>query len=98
MPIKTIQSFEEYHKQYAESINNPEKFWANIAESFTWQKKWDSVLNWNFEQPSVKWFEGAQLNITDNCLDRHLLTQPNKTAIIWEPNHPNESVRKLTYA
>jgi acetyl-CoA synthetase len=98
MPIKTIQSFEEYHEQYAESINNPEKFWANIAESFTWQKKWDSVLDWNFEQPSVKWFEGAQLNITENCLDRHLTTQPNKTAIIWEPNHPNESVRKLTYA
>jgi len=98
MPIKTIQSFEEYHEQYAESINNPEKFWANIAESFTWQKKWDSVLDWNFEQPSVKWFKGAQLNITENCLDRHLATQPNKTAIIWEPNHPNESVRKLTYA
>lgn len=98
MPIKNIQSFEEYHQQYAESVNNPEKFWANIAESFTWQKKWDSVLNWNFEQPSIKWFEGAQLNITENCLDRHLATQPNKTAIIWEPNHPTESVRKLTYA
>ncbi len=98
MPIKNIQSFEEYHEQYAESVNNPEKFWATIAESFTWQKKWDSVLNWNFEQPSVKWFEGAHLNITENCLDRHLATQPNKTAIIWEPNHPTESVLKLTYA
>jgi acetyl-CoA synthetase len=98
MPIKNIQSFEEYQEQYAESVNNPEKFWATIAESFTWQKKWDSVLNWNFEQPSVKWFDGAQLNITENCLDRHLATQPNKTAIIWEPNHPTEKVRKLTYA
>ena len=98
MPIKNIQSFEEYHDQYAESVNNPEKFWATIAESFTWQKKWDSVLDWNFEQPSVKWFEGAQLNITENCLDRHLATQPNKTAIIWEPNSPTESVRKLTYS
>ncbi|MFK7899278.1 MAG: acetate--CoA ligase, partial [Cyclobacteriaceae bacterium] len=92
-----ISSIEEYKKEYAESVENPEAFWAKQAEQFVWKKKWDSVLDWNFEEPNVKWFDGAQLNITENCLDRHLATQPLKTAIIWEPNDPNEEVVKLSY-
>jgi len=96
MSIK-INSLEEYQQQYQQSIENPEKFWATIADTFTWRKKWNTVLDWNFEEPKVKWFEGGKLNITENCLDRHLETKGNQTAIIWEPNNPKDSVVKLTY-
>jgi len=96
MSIK-INSIEEYNQQYEQSVENPEKFWANIADTFTWRKKWDTVLDWNFEEPKAKWFEGGKLNITENCLDRHLETRGNQTAIIWEPNNPNDTVVKLTY-
>lgn len=96
MPLK-INSLEEYRQQYQKSIVSPEKFWGNIADTFTWKKKWDNVLDWNFEAPKVKWFEGGKLNITENCLDRHLETRGNQTAIIWEPNNPNDKVVKLTY-
>ncbi|MGE3824656.1 MAG: AMP-binding protein, partial [Bacteroidia bacterium] len=92
-----INSFEEYQTEYAKSIDNPEQFWAHKAEHFTWRKKWDKVLEWNFTQPDVKWFIGGKLNITENCLDRHLAERGNQTAIIWEPNNPNEEARKLTY-
>ena len=95
--MKKITSFEEYKKWYQHSIDNPENFWQELAETFTWRKKWDAVLNWNFQEPNIKWFEGAKLNITENCLDRHLQTQPNKTAIIWEPNDPNQPEKKVTY-
>ena len=96
MSIK-INSPEEYRQQYQKSIVSPEKFWENIADTFTWKKKWDNILDWNFEEPKVKWFEGGKLNITENCLDRHLETRGNQTAIIWEPNNPNDKVVKLTY-
>jgi acetyl-CoA synthetase len=96
MSIK-INSFEEYQNQYKKSVENPEQFWASIADTFTWKKKWDTVLDWNFEEPKVNWFEGGQLNITENCLDRHLEKKGNQHAIIWEPNNPNEATIKLTY-
>jgi acetyl-CoA synthetase len=92
-----IKSIEEYKAAYAKSIAQPEAFWAEVAESFTWQKKWDKLLNWNFEEPNVKWFEGAKLNITENCLDRHLEKNGKDIAIIWEPNSPEENTVKLTY-
>ncbi len=92
-----IDSFEQYKSIYAHSIASPEAFWASIADHFLWKKKWDKVLNWNFHDPQIKWFEGAQLNITENCLDRHLPAKANQPAIIWEPNNPNESNRILTY-
>jgi acetyl-CoA synthetase len=78
-------------------VQNPDAFWAEIAENFTWQKKWDKVLDWNFKEPLVEWFKGAQLNITENCLDRHLATRGNEAAIIWESNDPEEQHRVLTY-
>ncbi len=92
-----INSFKEYKSQYEQSINDPEKFWSEKAAHFYWQKKWDNVLEWDFEKPEIKWFEGAQLNITENCLDRHLETEGNKTAIIWEPNDPDEESRHISY-
>ncbi len=92
-----ITSFEEYQSEYTKSIENPEQFWADKAEHFSWRKKWDKVLAWNFSQPDVKWFIGGKLNITENCLDRHLAERGDQTAIIWEPNNPTEEVRKLTY-
>jgi len=97
MSIK-INSFEEYKSQYQQSVENPEKFWENIANTFVWKKKWDKTLEWNFDEPNVKWFKNGKLNITENCLDRHLQTKGNQTAIIWEPNNPNDEVIKLTYA
>lgn len=96
MSIK-INSLEDYQKTYKQSVENPELFWEKIAATFTWKKKWDKVLDWNFEEPKVKWFEGGQLNITENCLDRHLEKKGNQTAIIWEPNNPNDKTIKLTY-
>ncbi len=92
-----INSFEEYQNEYTKSVENPEQFWADKAGHFQWRKKWDKVLEWNFEKPDVKWFIGGRLNITENCLDRHLAERGDQTAIIWEPNSPNEEVRKLTY-
>ena len=96
--MKKINSFEEYQTEYARSVATPELFWAGKANSFYWYKKWDSVLNWNFNEPNVKWFEGGKLNITENCLDRHLKKRGNKTAITWVPNEPNEASRYLSYA
>lgn len=93
-----ITSLAQYHQAYEKSISSPELFWAEIAEHFVWKKKWDNVLNWNFVEPKVTWFEGATLNITENCIDRHLLTKANETAIIWEPNNPNEKEQIITYA
>jgi acetyl-CoA synthetase len=95
--IKKISSYNEYKTNYIKSVDNPEGYWESIAETFTWKKKWDSVLQWEFDSPSVKWFEGGQLNITENCLDRHLDKRGNKVAILWEPNDPNEEAIKITY-
>ncbi len=95
--MKQITSIEQYQQEYKYSIENPEAFWAEQADNFVWKKKWDKVLDWNFEEPNVKWFSGGKLNITENCLDRHLLNKGNQVAIIWEPNNPNETSRKITY-
>jgi len=86
-----------YRAAYKQSVEDPEKFWAAIAENFSWKKKWDKILNWNFEEPKIEWFAGGKLNITENCIDRHLATLGDKPAIIWEPNDPNERVRVVTY-
>ncbi len=95
--VYKINSFEEYKEQYQKSVQDPEGFWADIAENFQWQKKWDKTLEWEFKTPSVKWFQGAKLNITENCLDRHLEKRGNKLAVIWEPNDPKERFVRLTY-
>ncbi len=92
-----IKSFEEYQSEYKRSVKQPEEFWASIADHFFWKRKWNKVLSWNFEEPNVKWFEGAKLNITENCLDRHIYANGDKPAIIWEPNDPNEAHRILSY-
>ena len=92
-----INSFDEYKEAYQKSIDNPEQFWGEIAENFTWRKKWDKVLEWNFTEPKVEWFKGGKLNITENCIDRHLETMGEKPAFIWEPNHPDERIRVVTY-
>lgn len=93
-----IKSFEEYQRVYKESVENPEAFWASIADNFVWRKKWDKVLDWNFTEPKNEWFKGGKLNITENCLDRHLEESGNVPAIIWESNDPHEKQRVLTYS
>ena len=92
-----VKSFEEYQQAYSLSVEQPEQFWEGIANNFLWKKKWDKVLEWNFKEPKIKWFEGAKLNITENCLDRHLEKNGDTTAIIWEPNDPTEDHRIITY-
>lgn len=92
-----ITSFEQYQSEYKKSIENPEAFWAEKANAFQWRKKWDKVLEWNFNDPLIKWFEGGKLNITENCLDRHLEERGDQIAYIWEPNDPNEKEIRLTY-
>ncbi len=93
-----IKHLEEYFQVYRKSTNKPESFWDEIAtEHFLWRKKWDKVLSWDFTKPEVKWFEGAKLNITENCIDRHLATRGDKTAILFEPNDPKEGAQHITY-
>lgn len=92
-----IRSLEQYKQAYASSIEDPEKFWGDVAEHFHWHSKWNKVLDWNFKEPKIEWFKGAKLNITENCIDRHLPSQGDKPAIIWEPNNPEERVRVVTY-
>ena len=93
-----IKHLEEYYQVYRKSIREPENFWEEVAEEhFLWRKKWDNVLSWDFSKPEVKWFEGAKLNITENCIDRHLTTRGDKTAILFEPNNPNEPAEHISY-
>ncbi len=93
-----IKHLEEYFQVYRKSVRNPEVFWEEIAEEhFMWRKKWDAVLNWDFKKPEVTWFQGAQLNITENCIDRHLQTRGDKTAIVFEPNDPKEKALHISY-
>ncbi|MFD2564812.1 acetate--CoA ligase [Aquimarina rubra] len=93
-----IKHLEEYFQVYRKSVRNPELFWSEIAEEhFLWRKKWNKVLNWDFTKPEVKWFEGAKLNITENCIDRHLYVRGEKTAILFEPNDPEEPAEHITY-
>ena len=95
--MQKINSFEEYQSEYKKSVEQPEEFWAEKASTFLWRKKWDTVLDWDFEEPKVKWFDGAQLNITENCLDRHLESLGDKTAILWESNDPSEDAKHISY-
>ena len=93
-----IKHLEEYFKVYRKSVREPEIFWEEIAEEhFLWRKRWNKVLSWDFKKPEICWFEGAQLNITENCIDRHLVTKGGKTAILFEPNNPNEKAQHITY-
>ncbi len=93
-----IKHLEEYYQVYRKSVREPENFWEEVAEEhFLWYKKWDNVLSWDFKKPEVKWFEGAKLNITVNCIDRHLTTNADKTAILFEPNNPEEAAEHITY-
>jgi acetyl-CoA synthetase len=92
-----ITSLEDYQSAYTKSVDDPEGFWAGIAGHFSWRRKWDKVLDWNFSGPQVKWFSGAKLNITENCLDRHLKERGDQAAIVWEPNDPGEAHRVLSY-
>lgn len=95
--IKSIQSFEEYTAAYASSISNPEAYWASQAEQFVWKKKWNKTLEWNFTAPDVKWFVGGTLNITENILDRHVASAPDKVALYWESNNPDEAGKAISY-
>ncbi|MFW0716076.1 acetate--CoA ligase [Pedobacter sp. N23S346] len=92
-----ITSFKQYEEDFKKSVENPEQFWGEVAQNFQWRKPWFKVLSWDFKEPNIKWFEGAKLNITENCLDRHLEKNGDKPAIIWEPNSPEEESVTLTY-
>jgi acetyl-CoA synthetase len=92
-----ITTAEQYQAAYKKSVDDPEAFWGDIASHFQWRKPWDKVLEWDFKKPTIKWFNGAKLNITENCLDRHLETKGDQPAIIWEPNDPKEKNRIITY-
>jgi acetyl-CoA synthetase len=92
-----IKNLEEYKTEYKKSVDNPEAFWAEKAENFVWKKKWNKVLDWNFKTADTKWFINGKLNITENCLDRHLPKRADQIAYIWEPNGTNEEVVKFTY-
>lgn len=92
-----ITTFENYTKQYKLSIENPEHFWEQQAETFLWKKKWNKVLKWDFNIPQTEWFIDGKLNITENCLDRHLPKRANQVAFYWEPNNPAEKATQLTY-
>lgn len=93
-----IKNLEEYYQVYRKSVRDPETFWEEVAEEhFVWRKRWNRVLHWDFTKPEIKWFEGAELNITENCIDRHLATRGDKTAILFEPNDPNEKAQHISY-
>ena len=92
-----INSLSDYIHQYEKSIKDPEKFWGELAATFSWQKPWENILNWDFKGPNIKWFDKAKLNITENIFERQLKTHSDKIAIIWEPNEPREKERKMTY-
>ncbi len=95
--MQRITSLSDYFKKYEQSVKDPEKFWAEIADTFIWKKKWDKVLDWDFDSVDIKWFKNAKLNITENILEKNLIDRADKTAIIWEPNDPTEPSIQLTY-
>ncbi|MGB0305923.1 MAG: AMP-binding protein, partial [Flavobacteriaceae bacterium] len=92
-----INSLSEFLHATKQAIENPESFWNDIANDFQWKSPWEQTLAYDFSTPEIKWFVGGKLNITENCLDRHLATQPNKTAILFEPNDPTEEAQHITY-
>ena len=93
----TAKSEKEYQELYKQSIDNPESFWKKIADTFLWKKKWNNILSFDFNKPEFKWFEGGSLNITENCLDRHLGERADQTAILFEPNDPEETSQSISY-
>jgi len=92
-----LESFEKYQNAYKESVENPSEFWNGIAQNYQWQQPWSNTLDWNFSTPNIKWFEGGKLNITENCLDRHLPEHGDDVALIWEPNDPKDKEVRMTY-
>jgi acetyl-CoA synthetase len=92
-----IESKEQYNEFYKESMDSTEAYWSKIGETFTWKKQWDKVMSGDFNALNMKWFEGAKLNITENCIDRHLATRGDQVAIIWEPNDPKDPTLNITY-
>jgi len=92
-----IKTFEEYQIAYKQSVDDPEGFWAEVAQQFKWRKPWKKVLSWDFNEAQTKWYEGGEMNITENALDRHVETNGDKVAIIWEPNDPEDSSVSITY-
>ena len=93
-----IDTTEKYIENYNKSIAEPEKFWNDLAKNnFSWYERWSKVLEWDFKKAKIEWFKHAKLNITVNCIDRHAKSNPEKTAIIFEPNNPNEKQKSLTY-
>ena len=98
MSYYTIDSLEHYFKMYKKSVREPRKFWDKIAdEQFTWYQKWDKVMEFDMQEAKFKWFLDAKVNITKNCIDRHLAKRGEKTAIIFEPNNPNEEALHISY-
>jgi acetyl-CoA synthetase len=95
--MELIRNQNDYQRIYQQSIEQPEKFWSDVANDFTWKKKWDKILEWDFQKPEVKWFMGGKLNITENCIDRHLPARANQTAILWESNDTSEPSQKISY-
>ncbi|MCS6916530.1 MAG: acetate--CoA ligase [Chitinophagales bacterium] len=92
-----ITSLQEYHRLYEQSLRDPDAFWAEVASDFHWQQPWTKVSEGGFARADFRWFSGARLNISENCLDRHLKSFGSRTALIWEPNDPNEINRTFTY-
>lgn len=92
-----ISDFNDYKETYERSIKDPEGFWADQASTFLWREKWDKVLDWNFRDPDIQWFINGKMNITENCLDRHIAARGNQVAILWEPNDPKMPIRRITY-
>jgi acetyl-CoA synthetase len=97
MAAEKVSSLEMYRLAYAKSASDPEGFWADVASEFVWKKKWSKILDWNFETPNIQWFIGGKLNITENCIDRHLAEHSDKTAIIWEPSDPKQEPKMVSY-
>nr|MDQ3015573.1 AMP-binding protein [Bacteroidota bacterium] len=95
--MSELKNFEDYQKIYQSSIDKPEIFWSEQASKFTWTKPWDKIVEWDFHTGNTKWFLGGKMNITVNCLDRHLKSRANKIALIWEPNNPEATIRSFTY-
>ncbi len=95
--IKAYKSFTEYTQAYEQSVLNPDQFWDEHAKKFQWKKAYDQVVEWNFSEPKIEWFKGGKLNITENCIDRHLESKGDQTAIVWVPNDPNSPDRKISF-
>ncbi|MFZ9940453.1 MAG: acetyl-coenzyme A synthetase N-terminal domain-containing protein, partial [Bacteroidia bacterium] len=95
--IQAFESIGAYEKAMQWSVDQPETYWAQVASHYSWIQPWSQVVRWDFHNHDVRWFEGAELNITLNCLDRHMAERGNATALIWEPGDPQGMPRTFTY-